>query len=345
MLCNGTGVCFGQCRAVVSLLSGAREALAVESRRVSFYINVVQHPGRREKEPVATMSSGSSQVDVKYDFTPHDGTPGKPFDQFEKRLVNFAASVTDDRGFSLADHLLGTDEGGPLNPAMPVGAGAAKAATARRSRQKKSYALLTKHELDEDHVNHMSRHHFQDGHAAMRYLRGACQEAVDALKLRDLNKEWDDIDLLIDIGVHENSIKFLVKHIRSKNAERPLLHQKSLTDMTEKLLECIFATSKHFSEGATIEYKAMAGNRQFEIAVGLPNAGQRDLQACELHYHSLWKSAVENRLPGFQKRQPSTRPTAPTRNTLEGGLSAFDAAAGSAGREAHPRVRLPRVHL
>ena len=57
-------------------------------------------------------------VDVKYDITPHDGTPGKTFEDFEDRLLNYLSSEVDDRGWSLADHLLEIDEGGTNGPAM-----------------------------------------------------------------------------------------------------------------------------------------------------------------------------------------------------------------------------------
>ncbi len=50
-------------------------------------------------------------VDVKYDTTPHDGTPGPPWDDFEERILGVAAGRTDDRGWSLADCANQTDEG------------------------------------------------------------------------------------------------------------------------------------------------------------------------------------------------------------------------------------------
>ena len=51
-------------------------------------------------------------VDVKYDTTPHDGTPGPPWDDFEERILGVAAGRTDERGWSLADCANQTDEGG-----------------------------------------------------------------------------------------------------------------------------------------------------------------------------------------------------------------------------------------
>ena len=61
-------------------------------------------------------------AEIKLDFEPYDCTPGDAFDAFEERLFN-NCTATDDRGFSLADHLLGIDEGGPAGPAMPAAAG------------------------------------------------------------------------------------------------------------------------------------------------------------------------------------------------------------------------------
>ena len=75
-----------------------------------------------------------STVEIKYLCTPHDGTPGKPWEDFVDRLLNVASGKTDDRGYSLADCLTGIDEGGAAGPALPGGQGAAKAATARRQR-------------------------------------------------------------------------------------------------------------------------------------------------------------------------------------------------------------------
>ena len=51
--------------------------------------NVVQPPG--------TGMSGGSTVDIKYLTQPHDGTPGKPWDDFEERLLDVASGKTDER--------------------------------------------------------------------------------------------------------------------------------------------------------------------------------------------------------------------------------------------------------
>ena len=107
---------------------------------------------------------------VKYDFEPAQPTPGDDYDKFEERLLNSAAGQSDDRGWSLADHMMGIDEGGPAGPAMPAGAAAnAKAVAARRKRQRSSYGLLVRHlagGTTADHITHLKQNHFQDGMAA-----------------------------------------------------------------------------------------------------------------------------------------------------------------------------------
>ena len=67
-----------------------------------------------------------------FDFDPWDGTPGDAWEKFEARLWN-GTTKTDDRGWSLVDHLKGQDEGQP----PPIGTGIAfpaSRAPPRRSR-------------------------------------------------------------------------------------------------------------------------------------------------------------------------------------------------------------------
>ena len=102
--------------------------------------------------------------DIKYSTTPYCGTPGPPWEDFEERIINVAAKRVDDRGWSLADHLLAVDEGSPGVP-MPIGNAAElrKAQMGRRKRQKESYALLATHQADKTIVGILQRDHFQDG--------------------------------------------------------------------------------------------------------------------------------------------------------------------------------------
>ena len=57
-----------------------------------------------------------STVEIKYLCTPHDGTPGEPWEKFEDELLDVAAGKTDDRGWSLADCFNQVDEGSAGGP-------------------------------------------------------------------------------------------------------------------------------------------------------------------------------------------------------------------------------------
>ena len=107
--------------------------------------------------------------EIKYEFTPAAPEPGDDYDKWRERALN-AMATSDERGWSLADHLLGIDEGGPGGPPIPGGAAANKAQQAFRSRQKNAYKVLTKHVLDAGHLTHMSNNTFQQGRAAWLYL-------------------------------------------------------------------------------------------------------------------------------------------------------------------------------
>ena len=122
----------------------------------------------------------SKTTDIHYDFEPANPDPGDDYDKWRERCLN-AFTKSDERGWSLADHMLGLDEGGPAGPAIAAAGGAAaqlKAQHALRKRQKDSYALLTKHVLDAGHVSEMSNGHFQNGRTAWLYLEAACQTAT-----------------------------------------------------------------------------------------------------------------------------------------------------------------------
>ena len=257
--------------------------------------------------------------EIKYEFTPAAPEPGDDYDKWRERALN-AMATSDERGWSLADHLLGIDEGGPGGPPMPGGAAANKAQQAFRSRQKNAYKVLTKHVLDAGHLTEMSNNNFQLGRAAWLYLEAACQAPINALRLRKLNKDWDDIDIVHDIGINQNSIKSLAKTIRTTNGKRPAANRKTPDEEGDRFLEVLFETSKHFSESALIEYNAPAALRQFVIPAGLPNAGQRSLALLETHWHNLWSQAVQSGLPGFHQRAPVGRTAPARRQTLEQGL-------------------------
>ena len=67
--------------------------------------------------------------------------------------------------------------------------------------------MLAKHVLDADHITEMRNNHFQDGLGAFTYLQTACARPTSMLRLREMNKNFDDIDIIHDIGIGPNTIK------------------------------------------------------------------------------------------------------------------------------------------
>ena len=263
-------------------------------------------------------------IDIKFKTHPHDGTPGKSWEDFEERLMDIAAGMNDDRGWSLADALNRRDEGSAGGPAIVANnADGRKALAAYRKRQNDAYSLIAVHELDKDHRTHMAQNHFQNGPDAWDYLTALMREPVTLMQLREHDKHWNALDILSDVGVNPNTVVLMVSKIKAANAKRPINQRKDQTACTERLLELIFSSSKHFSESATIEYNAAAAARKFQIIAG-PAAGQRDFAACTIHYHTLWKGAFDGKLSGFHHRAPAARPAQNTRTTLEAGLSMLE---------------------
>ena len=119
--------------------------------------------------------------------------------------------------------------------------------------------MLTKHITATTITNIMTRNHFQDGRGAFVFARQSGIVPVDALRLEELDNDWKDINILNDVGVSENTITLLCQKIRDVNSIRPAAARKTETEECQRFLECIFRTSKHFSEGALIEYQAAPG--------------------------------------------------------------------------------------
>ena len=272
-----------------------------------------------------------SRRDERLDFDDYDDTPGKSWDDFDGRLKNYAAGRTDDRGWSIADHLMKVDEGSPGVP-MPIGNATEmrKANAARRRRQKDSYAILTKHiSRCHEHLKYIRTNHFQDGQAAYDYMVAACAAPLNAIKTRELRRQWDDMDLMELVGVQEHTIQLLATKIQAQNAEFPAGSRKDRSECAERLLEMILDTSKHFAESATDEYNATVGSRRFEHVGHAIHGNHRDLDALVLHYDQQWSAAFNAKLAGFEAKQPTKRPRA----------------AGQMGRESPAERRLsPGVH-
>ena len=47
-------------------------------------------------------------------------------------------------------------------------------------------------------------------------MQTSCQQPVDRLRLREMNKEWDDLDMLQDVGINTNNEDLFTASTRTK---------------------------------------------------------------------------------------------------------------------------------
>jgi hypothetical protein len=235
---------------------------------------------------------------------------GEVYRSWRRSLLNTDAAKGDDRGDTIADTLLGTDMGGVLGPPMPAGGGAAaaKLQRARRTSLKGGYALIVKHLDNEDITNILAAApYFQDGVATRAHLDTLYDTPLNRVALRKMQKDWDELSIVMDVGVTKESIMNFVRVLKRANGDFPAGQRKSNDEMTEKLLESIMDCSKHFNESATTEYEAPVGSRQFEHLAPHPLAGQRDFLGCARHYAALWEQAVTKKfITPMQKQRPAS---------------------------------------
>ena len=91
----------------------------------------------------------------EHDFPPFVGTSGAPFRRWKENLLGHGAGKCDDKGYSVADHLLGADQGGYAAGAPPAGNAADQ--TKMRKRRKEAWALLYRNISDRDLRSIMSQ--------------------------------------------------------------------------------------------------------------------------------------------------------------------------------------------
>jgi len=232
--------------------------------------------------------------DVKFDFIRFDGSSGERYRRWRRELMNFCASKTDESGSSVADYLLDMDMGGGAHgaPAMPAAASeAAKMTRLRSGRARTAYGIIVRHIADADLVAILSTNHFQQGQEALNFLNVAYDTTIRASDLLELDQIWNDLSIIHDIGISEESVNRFAKLLMRVNGERPVGHRHNANAITEKLLEAIANTSRHFSELAMREIDAVAGQRVFVDA-----GGNRDFVACVEHYNRQWAHAVKRKI-------------------------------------------------
>ena len=237
-------------------------------------------------------------TEVKYEFERFDARPGEAYREGRITLMNFCSTKSDESGSSWADHLMDIDMGGagPGAPAFPVGTQSDKMIILRLSRSKNSYGIIVKHINDTDLVKILVTNYFGNGRQAFNYLNGLYDTPIRRQDIRELDRKWSDTNIVNDVGVNEDSIMNFAKLLTRLNGERPLVIRHGDDELTEKLLECIADSSRHFHEHAMTEYNALPGHRKFEVAGVSGAPSKRDFLGCVGHHQRLWRSAIRNKV-------------------------------------------------
>ena len=285
-----------------------------------------------------------ASANQRYDFTPFDCTPGPKYRIWRRDLFN-AAATPDDSGSTIAEHFDDIDMGGAGAgaPAMPGGGGAAalaqdlaKMQRLRLGRSKRAYQLIVKHITDEDVKAVLANDHFQDGQAALAYMDLNYDRPLERSELRELNRTWDDISIIQDVGVREDTLPRLLTVLRRANGERPAAHRHNNNTIAEKVLECIADASTRFSKSATDELNKPAGSRRFEDA-----NNNRLVNNLVAHYDVLWRAEVK---AGRLTRMAAQRgaPSRPPRQSIDAARTAMGRAQSELFRSATTMLKFDR---
>ena len=181
-------------------------------------------------------------------------------------------ALTDESGTSPMEHIFDRDMGGGAvgAPAMPGGAGAAalKMQRLRPKRANTAYATIYRH-LESIDLKATAAETFQvpvDAIGLFQYLEGLFDRPITRAELRTLDREWDELSIVYDVGIEKESIAKFITRMERLNGDRPVAQRKNETERAEKLLEAIMDASQHFHEGAFNEYNSPIGQRTFEHA-------------------------------------------------------------------------------
>ena len=228
---------------------------------------------------------------------PFLGESGPAYNRvFRPDFIQNLYDVVDDNGFSLAEHLLETDEGSPGNPIVGTPAQQAKATRLFNARAKKTFTVLRKHiECHSFRMAMSAPAIMGNGLAALALADEWFNGGVSNLKLEKQNAEWQNVSLA-QFGIQRNSVRMLEQHLQTLNVERPAGHVHNNNQLGARFLACLT-----FPE--TLEADAMkelhtptllvAAGTPGNDSSGAPLAGQYDVMRLVTVYEAYFRSQID----------------------------------------------------
>ena len=244
------------------------------------------------------MSGASIHDSRKHPICPpYYGESGPAYTRvFRTDFVANLWSEVDDGGHSLAEHILGLDEGSPGNPIVGAAAYQAKARRLRNTRSKKVFTHLRKHI---EHASFRAAMNDQavvgNGLAALALADQWFSGEASNLKLEKQNAEWQNVKLA-QFGIHANSIRMLEQHLQTLNGERPAGHIYNNNQLGARLLACLtFPDTLQSDAKKEMHSPTLTSpvNTPGNDASGTPLAGQYDIMRIVTVYEAFFRAQIE----------------------------------------------------
>ena len=244
------------------------------------------------------MSGASIHDSRKHPICPpYYGESGPAYTRvFRTDFVANLWSEVDDGGHSLAEHILGLDEGSPGNPIVGAAAYQAKARRLRNTRSKKVFTHLRKHI---EHASFRAAMNDQavvgNGLAALALADQWFSGEASNLKLEKQNAEWQNVKLA-QFGIHANSIRMLEQHLQTLNGERPAGHIYNNNQLGARLLACLtFPDTLQSDAMKEMHSPTLTSpvNTPGNDASGTPLAGQYDIMRIVTVYEAFFRAQIE----------------------------------------------------
>ena len=225
------------------------------------------------------MAGQQRSVDIKLSFEQYDMVPGQGARKFRRNLIIYGGKA-DSMGYSLADCLLRIDghavqrgqnvqlppPGGVLAAPgagpVPGGGGPLQVSyQTRRTRLKESYRFVLMHISDETTLSLYddTSAEFQNGPDLFEKICEYVIVAPNTSETQEMVAEIWAMEIIVDVGIAEDTVKTAWKMLRLLNSELPATDQLTNDKLGEKLLSMIKNASSLFWSEATSELNAVDG--------------------------------------------------------------------------------------
>ena len=241
-----------------------------------------------------------------FSCAPYAGNDREDAKRFAKQFMNAIDSESYNKGdWTGGDVLMGTHEGGTLNPAAGNAAAIASKNKLALVRSKQVLAIFAKHCLNETHAERVrsfrtSAHPAED--AWRDFLATECGGTTPETLEESIKAECREATILGTTGFQVGSIPHFTNWLQAKNNEiTDQTHRLSEHELAVILLGAISKTGQgSLSHEARQEYIRAPADRYYQQPnagrgnPGDPPAGARSLSEVQTAFAAMWDAAVHD---------------------------------------------------